>query len=120
MEPEVNIETVKKRTVSGAALLTARTFLIQAISFSASILLTVFLNPVQFGVFFLVSAVINFLVYFGDIGFAAALIQKKEKLTDLELKTIFTVQQALVIFLIALVLILTPLIRNIYGLGEEA
>ncbi|OGE30483.1 hypothetical protein A3C59_00680 [Candidatus Daviesbacteria bacterium RIFCSPHIGHO2_02_FULL_36_13] len=119
MEPEVNIETVKKRTVSGAALLTARTFLIQAISFSASILLTVFLNPVQFGVFFLVSAVINFLAYFGDIGFAASLIQKKEKLTDLDLKTIFTTQQVMIAVLILVVLMFSSLIKNIYGFGED-
>src|SRR3989338_11546718 len=114
MEPEVNIETVKKRTVSGAALLTARTFLIQAISFSASILLTVFLNPVEFGVFFLVSAVINFLAYFGDIGFAAALIQKKDKLTEEDLRTVFTAQQVLVAVILIAVFIMTPLLQNIY------
>lgn len=117
---EINIETVKKRTVSGAAILTARTFLMQGISLFANVLLTIFLSPAQYGVFFLVSAVINFLAYFGDIGFAAALIQRREKLTDLELRTIFTTQQVLIIVLIFLVLIMTPVVRNIYGFDQEA
>lgn len=116
---ELTIEAVKTRVVKGAAILTARTFLMQVISFSANVFLTVFLEPAQYGVFFLVSAVINFLTYFSDIGFAAALIQKKEKLTEVELRTIFTTQQSLILFLISLVIIATPKIRDIYNLSNE-
>lgn len=118
---EIDAETVKKRIVSGAAILTARTFLMQGISFVASILLLpAFLTPAQYGVFFLISAVINFLAYFSDMGFAAALIQKKEKLTDSELKTIFTTQQVIVLTLIFLVVLFTPVILNVYKLSSEA
>lgn len=117
---EISIETIKKRTVSGAAILTARTFLLQAISFISNALLTIFLNPTQYGVFFLVSAIINFLAYFSDVGFAAALIQRREKLTDVDLRTIFTSQQILIIVLILLVLIMTPFIKGIYGFTQEA
>lgn len=118
--PEITLETVKKRTVSGVAILTARTVFMQVISLVAVALLTVFLSPAQYGIFFLVSAVINFLAYFGDIGFAASLIQKKEKLTPLQLKTIFTTQQVLIILLILLVLLVTPLLQSFYGFGKEA
>lgn len=117
---ELTTEAVKERAVKGAAILTARTILVQAISFFAILLLTIFLEPAQYGVFFLVSAVINFLSYFSDIGFAAALIQKKEKLTEEELKTIFTTQQALILVLIIVVVFITPIIRNIYHLNDDA
>lgn len=117
---EITIEVVKERVVKGAAILTARTFFIQAISFGANVFLTVFLEPSSYGVFFLVSAVINFLIYFSDIGFAAALIQKKEKLTQADLRTVFTTQQALIIVLISAVFFMTPLIRGIYHLNNEA
>ncbi len=113
-------EVVKKRVVKGAAILTARTFLMQAITFGSTALLTLFLSPSQYGVFFLVSAVINFLAYFSDIGFAAALIQKKEQLTQIELKTVFTTQQILILLLIILVYMTTPIIKNIYHLNDEA
>lgn len=117
---DLTTEIVKKRAIKGAVILTGRNILIQAISLLAMILLTVFLQPAEFGVFFLVSAVINFLAYFGDIGFAAALIQKKDELTDEDLSTVFTAQQALVITILILIFILTPILKNIYHLDIRA
>lgn len=117
---ELTVEAVKKRTVKGAAILTGRNILIQAISFVSTALLTIFLLPSEFGVFFLVSAVINFLAYFGDIGFAAALIQKKDKLTEEELNSVFTVQQILVVIMLIAIFISTPLFKNIYNLDANA
>lgn len=116
----LSAEVVKNKVVKGVGILTARTILIQIIAFSANALLTFFLEPAEYGVFFIVSALINFLAYFGDIGFAAALIQKKEKLTGLELRTIFTVQQILVFILFIIILIATPVIENIYQLDQKA
>lgn len=117
---ELPLETVKKRAVQGAAILTGRNVLMQGISFLATALLTVFLAPDEFGIFFVVSAVISFLSYFSDIGFAAALIQKKEKLEDEDLKTAFTAQQILVIIILALLFFLTPFIKNFYNLSQDA
>lgn len=117
---DLTAEIVKRRTVKGAVILTGRNVLIQIISFFSTALLTIFLLPSEFGVFFLVSAVINFLAYFGDIGFAAALIQKKDKLTDEDLKTVFTAQQALVVIILIVVFIITPLLKNIYNLDSNA
>lgn len=117
---QLSVETVKKRAISGAAILTGRNVLLQGVSFLATVLLTVFLAPSEFGVFFVVSAVISFLAYFSDIGFAASLIQKKERVTDVELKTVFTAQQILVILLLATVFLFTPLIQNFYNLSKDA
>lgn len=117
---DLTAEVVKKKTVKGAVILTARNVLIQVISFFSTALLTVFLLPSEFGVFFLVSAVINFLAYFGDIGFAAALIQKKDKLTEEELNSVFTTQQILVAIILLVIVIVTPLLKNIYNLDSSA
>src|SRR3989338_5346587 len=116
---ELTTEDVKKRATSGATILTFRTVFLQATSFFANVLLTVFLNPAQYGVFFLVSAVINFLAYFSDIGFAASLIQKKEKLTDLELKTIFTSQQIMILMLLIIIFLTTPIIQSFYKFNQN-
>lgn len=120
MAENLSADAVKKRAVKGAAILTGRNILIQGISFFATALLTVFLAPFEFGVFFLVTAVINFLAYFGDIGFAAALIQKKEKLTNTDLKTVFSAQQILVLFILLLIFIATPYIADFYNFSNEA
>lgn len=117
---QLSVDIIKKRAVRGAAILTGRNILIQAISFGATALLTVFLSPSDYGVFFLVSAVVNFLAYFGDIGFAAALIQKKGSLTSTELKTVFTVQQMLILLILLIVFLITPFIKNFYNLQQSS
>ena len=119
MEEEIGIETVKERSVRGILVLTGRTFLLQVIALVAQLFLFAYLGKYEFGVFAIVSAIINFLVYFSDIGLAAALIQKKEKPTDLDLKTTFTVQQILVFLLIGIVFLLTPFLVSKYSLDFD-
>lgn len=117
---ELSVETVQKKTARGVAILTVRTLFIQVIAFASVALLTVFLEPSEYGVFFLVSAVINFLAYFSDIGLAASLIQKKDKLSNEELNTVFTAQQILVLGLIVAIWSASPLITRFYNLGTDA
>jgi len=116
---EISLETVKKRAVKGVVVLTGRTFLLSLLSLVATGFLTVFLEPNQFGVFWIVSAIVNFLAYFSDIGLAAALIQKKQKISDDDLKTTFTVQQALVLILLLVLFLGTPIFAKIYSLSDE-
>ncbi|MBI5465541.1 oligosaccharide flippase family protein [Candidatus Gottesmanbacteria bacterium] len=116
---EMEIDEVKRRAVGGVLTLTSRTFFLQAISFLTTFLLTIFLAPSVFGVFFVVSAVISFLGYFSDIGLAAALIQKKEAVTDKDLKTTFTIQQVLVGSIVLLALIFSRQFASFYNLDVE-
>ncbi len=121
LEPsgEINLETVKERSVRGVVVLTGRTFLLQVIALVAQLFLFAYLGKYEFGVFVIVSAIINFLVYFSDIGLAAALIQKKEKPTDMDLKTTFFVQQILVVAIITVVVVLTPFFTTKYSLNHD-
>lgn len=109
--------TIKKRSVAGVVALTSRTFFLQIINFASMFLLTVFLAPEIFGIFFVVTAVVSFLNYFSDIGLAAALIQKKEELTQEDLKTTFTIQQGLVILLVILAFLGSSWFAGFYGLS---
>ena len=97
MEGEIGLDIVKKRAVKGIAALTGRTLVLNLISFISQGSLWAFLNPSQFGVFLIVSATVNFLSYFADIGLGAALIQKKEKPEEEDYRTVFTVQEILVL-----------------------
>lgn len=116
---ELTLEVVKKRAVRGVVVLTGRTFFLQVIALVATFLLTVFLDPEQYGIFFLVSAVINFFAYFSDVGLAAALIQKRESVERDDLRTTFTIQTFLVGVLLVLVFLITPFLRKWYGLSLE-
>ncbi len=119
LEDELSTQEIKKRSVSGVMALVSRTFVIQIISFVSTLALTIFLDPNTYGIFYLVSSVVNFLAYFSDVGLAAALIQKKEKITKEDLSTTFTVQQILVISLVVLLFILSPVIKTQYHINDD-
>lgn len=116
---ELDAAQVKKRSIRGIFALVYRTFAIQIVSFAATLLLGVFLSPSVFGVFYVVSAAVAFLSYFSDVGLAAALIQKKDSITDDDLKTTFTIQQLLVISVSVIALSLSAFIGSFYHLGME-
>jgi len=117
---EIGLEAVKNRAVKGVAALTGRYFVLYLITLVAQGFLGAFLGAAEFGVFGVVSAIVNFLVYFSDIGLAASLIQKKTKITEEDLKTTFTVQQILVITLMILVFVFSGPIKSFYNLDEKS
>ena len=119
MEERISIETIKERSVRGIVVLTGRTFLLQIIALVAQLFLFAYLGKYEFGVFAIVSSIINFLVYFSDIGLAAALIQKKDNPTETDLKTTFTIQQIIVFVLVGTVFLLTPFFVTKYSLDES-
>ncbi|MBU1327461.1 oligosaccharide flippase family protein [Patescibacteria group bacterium] len=116
---EIDIALIKKRSLAGVVALTSRTFFLQLLAFGATFLLTIFLTPAIFGIFYVVSAIISFLGYFSDIGLAAALIQKKEPLTHDDLATTFTIQQILVAILVIFSLIFSDKIASFYRLDTS-
>jgi len=116
---ELTLDVVKQKAVKGALTLTGRTFFFQIINRVGDLLLTIFLGVSQYGIFWMVSSVVNFFAYFSDIGLAAALIQKKEQVTDEELKVTFTIQQILVLSLVLLLFLISPLLRTYYHLSQE-
>lgn len=117
---EISLETVQSRTVKGVVALTGRYFVLYIITLVAQGFLGALLTTAQFGIFGVVSAIVNFLVYFSDIGLAASLIQKKEKVTDEDLKTTFTVQQILVFSLLLIIFVASPHIKSFYKLDQSA
>lgn len=116
---ELDIATITNRSIRGVFALISRTFLIQLISQIVGFLLTYYLFPSEYGVYFIVSSVIVFLNYFSDIGLAAALIQKKEALTETDLRTTFTLQQVLVVTVVVIALSLSTFVGSFYKLKDE-
>lgn len=116
---DFDLNIVARKSVKGIFALVSRTFLIQVLGVVASFVLTVFLDPSSFGVFFIVSSIIVFLNYFQDIGLAASLIQKKEAPTLEELRTTFTVQQILVLSLVIPTLYFSKTIASFYHLNQQ-
>lgn len=118
-ELEVPLETVKSRAVRGIAILTGRGFILNAIAQVSQIFLLAFLAPSEIGVFWITSAAVSILIYFSDVGLAASLIQKKDQVTEADLKTTFTIQTLLISFFLALFFLSSPYITRVYGLSAD-
>lgn len=113
---DFDLTEVTRKSIQGVFALVSRTLIIQIITLVVGFLLTIFLSPSAFGVFFVVSAIIPFLQYFSDIGLAAALVQKKDSITEKDLKTTFTIQQSLVITIVLIALLLSSKVGKFYNL----
>lgn len=112
-------EAIAKKSVKGIFALTSRTFLLQIFSIFASIVLSVKLTPGEFGIFFVVSAIVVFLQYFQDIGLAASLIQQKKEPSVADLRSTFFIQQLLVLGITIPVFIFAPQIASSFNLNFD-
>jgi len=113
------LTNIKKKSLQGVLAITSQNFILQIIAFTATFILTIFLSPSVFGIFYIVTAFVSFLAYFSDIGLAGALIQKKEDLTREDLSTTFTIQQILVIIVVSLALFASGAIGAWYKLDAS-
>lgn len=93
---EVNLQEIKHKTTSNVLFLSLRNIGIQAVSVIGFFILTILLGTGEVGLFSIVAESVGILGYFSDIGLAAALIQKKEKVKKSDLQTTFFIQQLLV------------------------
>jgi lipopolysaccharide exporter len=116
---DFDLELVARKSISGIFALVGRTFLVQVLTVVSNFVLTIYLEPSMFGIFFVVSTINIFLSYFQDIGLAALIIQKKEDPTVEELRTTFTIQQALVISIVIISFLLTPFFTHVFHLNQE-
>lgn len=120
-QEEIDLQTIKKRAVSAFFSLTFRRIALQAITFISINLILARIFPPEtgiLGIFNLGVAIIAFLSYFSDIGLAASLIQKKEKLTPQDLRTTFTIQETLIGLATLVILLFAPQIAHFYKLDE--
>ncbi|MFZ2200154.1 MAG: oligosaccharide flippase family protein [Microgenomates group bacterium] len=117
---ELNLDNLKSRAFKGVFTLTFRRLILKIIDTVGLIFLARALTTDSFGVFGIISFVVfTFLSFFSDIGFGAALIQKKEELSVEDTRTTFTIQQVLVSFLLLICWLVSPAIAGGYNLGNQ-
>ncbi len=120
-ESQHSIAVLKKKTVSGAVSYFGRTLFLQGIGLGSAVILSWLLEPEDFGVYGFVIQIIGLLTFVSDIGFAAALVQKKQEPTNTDYRTTFTVQQVLswIIVFVVLALISTGFVSNKAGVSAD-
>lgn len=103
---EHDLLTLGKQSVKGVLALISQTFVLQLISTGALLIVLTVLTPADVGIFVAVTAMRRIVDFFTDFGFGAALIQKKDELTQQDLRTSFTIQATitLLIFIVTFLL----------------
>ncbi len=116
---DVDLATVKVRTVSGIATLISRSFLLQLVATGGFLLLSIFLGRPEIGLFIAVNDLVSILGYFSDIGLAASLVQKRDKVSLTDLRTTFTIQQSIVLLLLLITIIISPWLTSYYHISGQ-
>lgn len=80
--------------IRGAAALGARQLVMGIVAVVGTALLARFLEPAEFGVYGVVSALLAFLLVFGDGGLAVALVRQPDPPTERDLRQVLSVQLA--------------------------
>lgn len=114
---EIDLATVKTRSLTGIVTLISRSFVLQIVASFGFLALSIFLGRPEIGLFIAVNDLVGILGYFSDIGLAASLIQKKEKVSIADLRTTFTFQQVIVLCLIGLAVVFARPIFDFYHIG---
>jgi O-antigen/teichoic acid export membrane protein len=112
------VTEVKTKSVRGVVSYSLRTVYMYVIAVAATAMLSAFLSPEEFGIYFVVTSLIGLFTFMSDVGLAAALIQKPSAPSVKDLRNVFTVQQILAVAIFALSVLLTPLWRRFMNIDE--
>lgn len=112
-------ENIKKNSIVSLMSLFFHSGYAAILGLVSNLILTIVLSPTVYGIYILTLAIIPFLNFFSDVGLAASLVQKKE-VTDDDIKTTFTIQQAMILTVLTVAFLLTPVIQDFYNLPVEA
>lgn len=117
---DLEIALVAKKSIHGVIALISRSFLLNVLSFGAFLLITAELPARDLGIYTSVIAIQRIISFFTDFGLGAALVQKKEALTEEDTTTSFTIQFLLTLGVFVLVLLVLSPIASFFRLTAQA
>jgi len=116
---DLDLAALTKHSLRGVIALISRTFFLNLISFSSFLFISVLLLPTELGVYTAVIAAQRIVSFFTDFGLGAALIQKKDDLTQADLKSAFTIQSAVTFAIFIVVFLLKEDIAGFFRFDEK-
>ncbi len=120
IDPEVSLNEVKSRAVTGTASLVLRQVFIRGLGFVGMLVLARLLNPEVFGLFAIASFLIVLAESLSTLGLNAALVRRREGVSELDLRTVFTAQLGFVVTAGIGIWLAAPAIVAHYGLAADS
>jgi O-antigen/teichoic acid export membrane protein len=116
---ELDILRLGRKSVHAVLVLISRQFVLQMISTATFLLISSVLLPGDIGMYTAVIAMQRIISFFTDFGLGAALIQKKEELTQKDMETSFTIQATITLMLFILIFLLRDIISSYFKLSPS-
>lgn len=116
---EIEVEEVKRLALRGIGAMFVRSLGQRTLQMVGNILLARWLAPETIGLYAIVSFIVGIAGFLSDLGLGASLIQRKEDLTEKDLRTAFSLTLVLNLLVVcALVVLADPLVR-VYNVEEN-
>jgi O-antigen/teichoic acid export membrane protein len=106
--------TLRRKARVGAMVLAARSIVLESLVFAGNLALALLLDPEDFGVLAISQFALAFFVSFGDVGLGGGLVQRKEGPTQTLLSSVFWLQIAISIAIMAAVWVSTPVVPLVW------
>ncbi|MCX7740669.1 MAG: oligosaccharide flippase family protein, partial [Meiothermus sp.] len=119
MSEPIEVGQVARKLVRSAFALGVRQLFVQGINILGGVLLARMLPPVEFGLYSVSMFFMALLGTLGGTGLAGGLIRQQNPPSNLDYKSLFTIQQAVVLCLAALLWLAAPAIAEAYRLKPE-
>lgn len=110
---------VVRKALQSVVALGARQALGYALNGIGIALLARLLTPSEFGLYAIITFALSFLTSFGDAGLGASLIREPGEPAEKDYRSIFTVQQMLVVAVVALFWLASPSVALAYHLPDK-
>ncbi len=106
---------LKEKITKSFSLLIAREFFIKALSFVGQLIVARILVPSDFGIFVIISFIVNFFILFSDIGLTWSIIRSEKQPKELELSSVLFIKIVFSSIIIAIIYFLAPFITIFYS-----
>lgn len=105
---------IHARAKTGIKLLMGRQVFLQVLTFGGGVVLARVLGPAQFGLYAIATVLVSAFAMLGDFGLAPSFIQRKEDLTELDLRVGFTLQQIFTTAVVGVLFLAAPWLVHLY------
>jgi O-antigen/teichoic acid export membrane protein len=110
--------SIAGRALRGAVALGLRQVIVQGLNLLGGIALARLLTPAEFGIYAISTFLLSFLGQFGDVGLGASLVRQPHEPEVREYRAMFSVQQVMVLVVVAAFWFAAPPLTRAYDLDE--
>lgn len=109
-----NIGEINRKAKRGIKMMMGRQAILQILTLGGGIILARLLDPATFGIYSIVTFLVTVSGMLANFGLAPSLVQRKDEIGERDLRVAFTMQQALITLVVAVLMLAAPSLIAFY------